>query len=376
MGGFRLGSIFGFEIRIDYSWFIIFFLILWSLGLGVFPVNFPGLPPATYLLMGLIGTLLFFVSLLAHELSHSLVARTRGVPVTGITLFVFGGMAHTRMEFENPGDEFRIAVVGPISSFLIAVLFTLIAWIGARAGWGVAVVGVAQYLAYINLALAIFNLLPGFPLDGGRLFRAAVWRATGDLRKATRYATNGGKLLGYLLIALGFLSFFFGDLVGGIWLVLIGWFIRSAAEASYLQLVLRRSLAGVRAKEAMSPDPYTVSSGISLQEFVDQHVFQGRHHAYPVVDDGHVLGIVSLERVKQIPRNEWAQHSVAEAMAPAAETIFVDPDEDMNQVIERLSESPTRRILVSRDGALLGIITSRDVAHWLEVKGDGRSSSS
>jgi CBS domain-containing protein len=283
-------------------------------------------------------------------------------------------MAHTRMEFENPGDEFRITVVGPISSFLIAVLFALIAWIGSRAGWGIAVVGVARYLSYINFALAIFNLLPGFPLDGGRLFRAAVWRATGDLKKATRYATNGGKLLGYLLIVVGFVSFFFGNLVGGIWLVLIGWFIRSAAESSYLQLVLRRSLAGVRAKEAMSPHPYTVRSGISLQEFVDEHVFQGRHHAYPVVDDGRVLGIVSLERVKQIPRDEWARHSVAEAMAPAAETLFVDPDEDMNQVIERLSESPTRRILVSRDGALLGIITSRDVAHWLEVKGDARSS--
>jgi Zn-dependent protease/predicted transcriptional regulator len=366
MGGFRLGSILGFEIRIDYSWFIIFLLILWTLGLGVFPASYPGQPTSTYIAMGAIGTLLFFASLIAHELSHSLVARGKGITVSGITLFVFGGMAHATMEFEDPADEFQVAAIGPISSLAIAGIFYLIGIGAESAGWSAAVVAVAEYLAYINLALAIFNLLPGFPLDGGRIFRAAAWKFTGDMRRATRFATNGGKVIGYVLIAFGFVKLFGANLVGGMWLVLIGWFIRSAAESSYLQLLLRRSLDGVRAGDAMTPDPYTVAPHITIEEFVDEHVFRGRHNAYPVVDDGHPVGIISLDRIRQVPREEWAHRTVAHAMAPADDAVIVDPDEKMDTVLDRLAASQTSRVLVARDGILAGIITSRDVARWLE----------
>lgn len=366
MSGFRLGSIFGFEIRIDYSWFIIFFLILWTLGMGVFPAMYPGQPIATYLLMGAAGTIFFFLSIIAHELAHSLVARTKGIPVTGITLFVFGGMAHTRMEFEEPGDEFQIAAVGPLSSVLIAGLFYAIAWAGRQLDWSVAIVGVAAYLAVINLALAIFNILPGFPLDGGRLFRALIWWRTGDLRKATRYASNAGKILGYLLMGFGLLNMFAGNLVGGIWMVLIGWFIRTAAETSYAQLLLRRSLEGVRAADTMTPDPYSVPPDISVESFVDEHVFRGRHNAYPVVEDGRPLGIINLERVKQVPRDEWPTRAVSEVMIPATDGAVVPPDENMVTVLEKLGEGGGGRVLVVRDGTLIGIITSRDVARWLE----------
>jgi Zn-dependent protease/predicted transcriptional regulator len=366
MGGFRLGSILGFEIRIDYSWFIIFFLILWTFGFGVFPTMYPGQEPVVYVAMAVVGTLLFFASLVAHELSHSLVARRKGIPVSGITLFIFGGMAHTSMEFEEPGDEFQIAGIGPVSSLIIAGIFYLVAWVGGAAGWSPAVVGVASYLAFINVVLAVFNLLPGFPLDGGRLFRAAVWKFTGDMRKATRYATAGGKLFGYLLIAVGLVNIFAGNLIGGLWLVFIGWFMRSAAEASYVQLLLRRSLEGVRAAEAMTPDPYTVSGAISLEEFVDEHVFRGRYHAYPVVDDGRPIGIITLDRVRQVPREEWPGKTVAQAMVPADDGLIVRPEERMDAVLDRLSGSSTRRLLVSRDDRLMGIITRSDLARWLE----------
>jgi Zn-dependent protease/CBS domain-containing protein len=366
MGGFRLGSIFGFEIRIDYSWFIIFFLILWTFGFAVFPALYPGETPGTYIAMAGVGTLLFFASLVAHELSHSLVARRRGIEVSGITLFIFGGMAHAASEFEEPADEFQIAGVGPLSSLLIGGMFYLVAAVAGRAGAGPPVVGVATYLAYINVLLAVFNLLPGFPLDGGRLFRALVWRSTGDLRKATRYATTGGKIVGYLLIALGLMNFFAGNLVGGLWLVFIGWFMRSAAEASYLQLLLRRSLEGVRAHDVMTPDPYTVPAETTLEEFVDEHVFRGRHSTYPVVHDGRPVGIITLDRVKGVPREEWGRRTTADAMVAAAGEDLVRPEERMDRVLDRLGKSETGRVLVSRQGQLVGIITRSDLTRWFQ----------
>jgi Zn-dependent protease/CBS domain-containing protein len=366
VGGFRVGSIFGIEIRIDYSWFIIFFLILWTFRLAVFPSLYPGQDGLTYLLMAATGAVLFFASLLAHELSHSLVARSRGMPVSGITLFVFGGMAHTGSEFRSPKDEFQIAGIGPVSSLLIGGGFYLIALVGREAGWSMAVTGVAGYLAFINVFLAIFNMLPGFPLDGGRLFRAAVWKYTGDLGKATRYATNGGKVIGYLLIFVGLLNLFSGNPVGGLWLVLIGWFVRSAAEASYVQMLLRRSLEGVRVADAMTPAPYTVPGGTSLEEFVDEHVFRGRHHAYPVMQNGRAVGIITLDRVKRFPRAEWRGRTVSDAMAPVGESSIVRPEERMDQVLDRFGASETGRVLVSRDGDLVGIITRSDLARWLE----------
>lgn len=366
MGGFRLGSVFGFEIRIDYSWFIVFFLILWSFTVGVFPLQYPGLPAAVYAAMGVAGTLLFFASVLAHELSHSLVARTKGIPVEGITLFIFGGVARTRMEFEDPGDELQVAGVGPLSSLVIAGVFGAVGWLGAAAGWSVAVTGVARYLAFLNLILALFNLLPGFPLDGGRLFRALVWKYTGDLTRATRVASNVGKGIGYLLMGLGVLQLFAGNLLGGMWIVFIGWFMRGAAEMGYTQQVLRDTLQGVRAREAMTPHPATVPPEMTLRELVEDHFLRGRHNAYPVLEGERPVGIVTLQQVKEVPREEWPHRTVRETMAAVDEDRVVRPEEDMTRVLERMEGSDARRVLVVRDGRLEGIITPRDVAGWLE----------
>jgi Zn-dependent protease/predicted transcriptional regulator len=365
-GGFRLGSLLGFEIRIDYSWFVIFFLLLWTLAFGLFPEEIPGLTRAQYLGMGLSATLLFFASLVGHELAHSLVARQKGIPIGGITLFIFGGMAHARMEFEKPGDEFQVAVAGPIASFLFGFLFAAVAWAAAAQGWGIETLAIARYLAFINVALAVFNLLPGFPLDGGRILRSAAWKITGDMRRATRLATRGGKLVAYLLIALGLLQLFAGAVVGGLWLLLIGWFIRTAAEASYAQFRLAELLGDVTAEEAMTPAPESADPDVSLTDFVERYFFQGRHQGYPVVADGRPLGIVTLSAVRAVPREKWPTLRVRDVMAPADAEMLVDPALPMLEVLERLSGSGSHRVLVERNGILLGIITRSDVARWLE----------
>jgi Zn-dependent protease len=227
MAGFRAGRFLGIDVRVDFSWFIILGLILWSFTASVFPARLPGYSTWTYVLMGFAGGVLFFVSLLLHELSHSVVARAKGIPVEDITLFIFGGVARTRLEAAKPGDEFVIAGVGPLMSLAIAAVLWAFAWAGGRLGFAPPVLVVADYLALLNLILALFNLLPGFPLDGGRLLRSAAWHWTKDLKRATRIASTGGRWLGYVLIALGLLQAFNGVVISGLWLVFIGWFLRN-----------------------------------------------------------------------------------------------------------------------------------------------------
>ncbi|MEA5516225.1 site-2 protease family protein [Nodularia sp. UHCC 0506] len=366
MQGFRLGSIFGFEIRVDLSWLLIFFLVLWTLSAGLFPTNYPGFNNATYFGMGLVATLLFFASLLAHELSHSFVARAKGIPVEGITLFIFGGVSRTRMDAETPGDEFQIAGVGPLISLLLAGFFGLIWYVGVNAGWSVVFTGVFAYLAVINLALAIFNMLPGFPLDGGRVFRSIIWKYTGNLKKATKIASNGGKWLAYLLIAFGVLEMFGGAILGGLWLILIGWFLYSAAEVSYEQLLLRTSLEGVRAQEIMTPYPETVSPDMNLQELVDTYFLSRRYHSFPVAQDSHPVGLITLTQVKDIPREEWKYRTVQDTMIPTENGVTASPDEPMSKVLQKMQDSGVLRVLVIQNGLLRGIITANDLANWLQ----------
>ncbi len=365
MSGFRLGSVFGFEIRIDFSWFIIFFLILWTLSTGLFPANFPGLSTSIYLWMGIAATLLFFLSLLVHELSHSLVARTKGIPVEGITLFIFGGVARTRLDAESPGDEFQIAGIGPLTSLVLAALFGLLGWLGRQVDWGVAVTGVFNYLAYANLVIAIFNLLPGFPLDGGRLFRSIIWKLTGSLRKATRIASIGGQLLGYFLVFVGFLQMLQTNILGGLWLVLIGWFLSIAAEASYQQQLIQIGLEGVRAQQAMTRHPETVSPDLNLRDLIDQYFFQRSYQAFPVVENESLMGIITLNQVKEIPNDRWTNYAVRDIMTPINQSLLVHPQEKLSEVLHKMEDSGVRRVLVVDRDKLEGIITASDITRWL-----------
>lgn len=366
-GGLRIGRFFGFEVRLDASWFVVFFLVLWSFWQVAFPPRYPGLSNGEYILMGLAGAILFFVSVLLHELAHSAVARTRGIEVEGITLFIFGGMARTRSEPETPKDEFLLTAAGPLMSAAIGFFLLLFASVGRSFGLHVAITGVADYLALLNFVLAVFNLIPGLPLDGGRLFRALVWHLTGDIRKATRWASLTGRAFGFVLIGLGVLQLFNRFFIGGIWFVFIGWFLAQAAEASYQQLIMRRILEGVRAREAMTQDPETVSPRLSLRELVDEYFLQRRYNAFPVVaESGELLGLVTLGQVKQVKRDEWHGTGVSDVMMPLDGAAVVKPDDSLAEALSRMQRADIGRALVVDYGLLEGVITRSDVSRWLE----------
>jgi Zn-dependent protease/predicted transcriptional regulator len=365
--GLRLGSVLGFEIRVDLSWLVIFFLVFWSLAEAVFPQALPEQPRSTYLVMGLAGTLLFFSSLLAHELSHALVSRAKGIPVEGITLFIFGGIARMRREPDSPRDELLIAGVGPLASFLIAGLFALLGRLAGSLDLGAPVIEVAEYLALINLVLAIFNLMPGFPLDGGRVFRAIAWGVTGDRMKATRWAVLGGRSFGLLLIVLGALQALTVSPLSGLWLVFIGWFLRTLAGSTLQQQVLQDLLRGYVTADLMSPRPEVVPAGISVAELVQRHFMRLRYGSYPVLDGGELVGMVTLEDVKRVPQEAWAGTSAADAMTPIGHCAVVSPSTSLQEALQEMSRPSARgRALVVEAGRLVGIVSASDISRWIQ----------
>ncbi|NIR45941.1 MAG: CBS domain-containing protein [Gemmatimonadetes bacterium] len=365
-GGIRLGKLFGFEVRLDYSWFIIFFLVLWTFSASIFPQRHPNLSSLVYVVMGTAGALLFFVSVLLHELAHSAVARARGIEMAGITLFVFGGIAHSRMEAEEPKDEFLLTVVGPLSSVAIGLVFLAIDRLGAGAGLPTPITGVAAYLAFLNFILAGFNMVPGFPLDGGRIFRSIVWQITGDIRKATRWASRTGQGFGFVLIGLGILGFFAGNVIGGMWFVFIGWFLAGAAAASYRQLIVRRQLEQVNVRQAMTERPETVSPDLTLRDLVDNYLLQRRFSAFPVKRDGDVVGLITLSQVKEVDRDDWPSTRVEDVMQPLEDAAVVSPTDHLAEALSRMQQSGAGRVLVIENGDLVGLVTRSDVANWLE----------
>jgi Zn-dependent protease/CBS domain-containing protein len=367
IAGIKIARFFGFEVQLDLSWFVVFLLVLWTFAEYVFPSRVPGYGTAVYGAMAFAGAVLFFGSVLLHELAHSAMARARGIPVEGITLFIFGGMARFRSETENPKDEFLITVVGPLSSAAIGL--GLLAFARAGASWGMPepIISVADYLAFLNFVLAAFNLIPGFPLDGGRLFRSLVWHITKDLRKATRWASYAGRGFGFVLIGFGILNLFSGRLVGGMWLIFIGWFLAQAAEASYRQLILRRILEGVQAHEAMTRSPETVPPGLTLRDLVDEYFMRRRYNAFPVEDDqGELLGLITLSQVKDVERDRWPTTRVQEVMMRVCEAVTVRPHDTLAEVLSKLESAGVGRAMVVENGRLDGVISRADVAQWLD----------
>jgi Zn-dependent protease len=312
-GGFALFRIAGIQVRVDPSWFLIIVLIWWSLAAGYFPRLHPDAGAVATWAAGLLTALLFFASLLLHELSHCFMARRAGLEVPSITLFLFGGASEMAREPDDPDTELRIAIVGPLASFALAGLF----WGASRALPAATpdlLVGVVRYLAWINLALAVFNLLPGFPLDGGRVLRAWLWRRTGSLQRASRVATQAGKGLGAGLAVLGVLQIFSGALIGGVWLVLVGLFARGLAESSYQSLMLRQLLQEVSVGDVMVREPVTVRPDLPLDRLVEDYVLGRGFRGFPVVEEGRALGLVSVEQVKRVPPDERAGRRVADQM--------------------------------------------------------------
>ena len=314
--------------------------------------------------LGVGATVLFFGSVLVHELAHALVAQARGIRVQDITLFLFGGATRARVDSRGPGDEFLIALVGPLTSGLLAALFGIVAGLG-RDVLSAPLAGTLGYLAWTNLLLAAFNLVPGFPLDGGRLLRAAIWKTTGSLGRATRVASVAGQGVGWLLVGAGVASLLAGDLAGGIWFAFIGWFLVQAARSSYQELQLQQLLRGVEAEEVMAADLVRIPPELSLQEAVDDYFMRYDHGAFPVQEQGRTIGLLTLRGVRRVPREQWPTRRVRDHMVHLGDQVVVAPDARMDDVVGKLQDGQANRVLVAEDGEVVGIITPSDLTRWL-----------
>jgi Zn-dependent protease/predicted transcriptional regulator len=355
----RLGRIAGIELRIDTSWVVIAVLVTYSMYIDLAG---PGLGAPAAIALAVFFALLFFASVLIHEFAHALVAQARGIPVRGITLFLFGGATQAKVESRGPKDEFLISVVGPLTSLALGGVFLGLSSLGLPRPLD----GGMRYLGVINIALAVFNLLPGFPLDGGRVLRSAVWKATGSLPRATTVASIAGQTVGYVLVAVGVFLVFTENLFSGIWLGMIGWFLTQAARSQAEELRMRQVLHGIEAEDLMAADLVTIPSDLTVRDAVDRFFMRYDHGAFPVEDDGHTVGLLTLRAVKGIPQQEWDARAVQEVMEPIGEQCTVPADARMDNVLAKMQEGKTRRCLVVRNGEVVGIITPFDVTRWFQ----------
>ncbi len=367
----RVGRLFGIPIEINASWFLIFGLVALSLATRVFPEWQAGLQPGLYWLLGLVTALAFFGCVLLHELAHALMGRRMGHPVTRITLFLFGGVSEAPDEMRSPWAEFWIAIVGPLTSLALGGgFFALAAWAGA-AGAPAGLAEALGWLGVINVGLALFNLLPGFPLDGGRVFRAAAWAWTHDLRKATRWASYGGRAFAAVLIGVGLARFIGGDWFGGFWMAFLGWLIYQAAQGSYLQLVVTQTLNRVPVGRLMIAAPVTLDPALTLREVVDEYFLPQPFSSYPVVQDGRVLGMLGRGEVKAVPPDRWDDLTAADVMVPAAALPALTPAMGVGEALPLLAKDGRGRLPVIADGRLVGMLSQTDVLRYLTWTADG-----
>ncbi|MDD4178733.1 MAG: site-2 protease family protein [Candidatus Margulisbacteria bacterium] len=367
---FKVATIFNIPIEINYSWFIIVGLVIFTLASGYFPATNPGLLPVAYLLMAIISALLLFASLLAHELAHSLVAEKHDLPIHGITLFVFGGVAQLEKEPATPAVEFKMAAAGPAMSFFLAVVFFSLTQTFFSLHFPAYVVSIVNYLFIINLVVGIFNLFPGFPLDGGRLLRAAIWHFTRDLKRATGIASAFGKIFAYLLIAYGLFNLFMGVVISGIWLIFIGFFLQEAADTSYRQVVMKKLLGGVRVAHLMTKNVVTVPANLPLEKLLDDYFFRLRFTSFPVVEDDTLLGLVTIHSVKEYQQDNWQQFTVRQVMSPITTGIVINEEASVIEALAKMSASGFGRLLVVKENKLIGILSQRDIMRLFEFKSE------
>ncbi len=365
---FTLFKLLGFEVHVDLSWLVLAFLITWTLAVGYFPAQHRGLSHATYWWMGVAGALGLFISIVVHEFAHSIVARRFGIPMKGITLFIFGGVAEMAKEPPNPKSEFFMAIAGPIASVLISACCFGLAWLSATLNLPVPATAVLAYLALINLVLVAFNIVPAFPLDGGRVLRSALWAAKKNLHWATRIASSIGSGFGIVLGVLGIYQFFTGNLIGGIWWFIIGMFLRNASRMTFQQMLLREALAGEPVRHFMRENPITVPSSATIREVVDHYIYRYHHKLFPVVDDGHLAGCITINRIKEVPREEWDRRTVGEFAGECDSQNTVSPNTDAVRALARMHQTGASRLLVVDNGRLAGILSLKDLLQFLAMK--------
>jgi Zn-dependent protease/predicted transcriptional regulator len=376
--GFHLFTLFGFEVKLDLSWLLLALLISWSLGAGWFPARYPELSSYAYAWMGISVAIGVFFSIVFHEFSHSIVARYYGLPIRGITLFIFGGVAEMESEPPDPKTEFLMAIAGPISSFLLAALLWAAASIAESGAWPQPVAGVLSTLAVINFTVAVFNLAPAFPLDGGRVLRAALWHWRRDLQEATFISSRIGRGFGTALMILGVIAFVGGNLIGGMWWFLIGIFVRGAASSSYQQLVLKDMVEGQPVRRFMRSEPVTVAPSLSIAEWVEDYIYRHHYKMYPVVDGSQLLGCVTVDSLQGLRREDWSTTHVADVMEERSESNTVDAGTDTMTLLTNILKPAGRsRFMVVEDDRLVGIIALKDLLELislkLEIESPGRS---
>ncbi len=367
MNGLRLGRIAGFPIAIDRSWVIL--LVLVVLGVqSAFATTYKSLSPVATWTMGLVAALFLFASVLAHELMHSVVARWYGIEIKGITLYIFGGVALFGSEPKRPRAEFNITIAGPLTSFALGILFLAISTLGSRNHWPISVVAVASYLGYINIVLGVFNLVPGFPLDGGRVLRSVLWALTGNYVKSTKFASALGQGIGILMIAYGVLRMLILGDFGALWISLIGWFLMSAAKQSRLQVVLKEALSEVEVEHIMTTEVHTVAPNVTVEDFFQNFLMHQNSTSYPVAENGNIIGIAGLDEVRAIPRNSWNYTTVRQIALPIESVSTLRKNDDAWDAFMKLSSEPTNRLWVVEDNRLEGTFGLDSIQRFVRAK--------
>jgi len=367
-GNIPIGKAFGISIRLHYSWFIVFVLVAWSLAASYFPATYPAWELSRAIVAGVITSLLFFGSVLAHELMHSIVAKSAGIPVQAITLFIFGGVSQLSEEPKRPQDEFRMAIAGPLTSLVLGAVFLGI-WFFLK-GTIEVVSAIAFWLGWINIFLAGFNLVPGFPLDGGRVLRSLLWWRNQDLKKATRTASTVGRVVGYIIIFIGIWMIFQGNWINGLWLALIGWFLENAAAGSYRQLALQEMLKGHKVVEAMSTDCPIVSPELTIEQLVHNNILISGRRCFPVIQSSGIVGLVTIHNIKSVPRDQWLTKTVRETMTPFNKLKTVGPDEDLATVMQILAEENINQVLVVKEGNIIGMVARDNLISFINLRGE------
>lgn len=387
--GIRIARLFGINIYIDWSWIFIFLLVTWNLTAFVFPALHPEWSFGLHLLTGVGASFLFFLSVLLHELAHSLVAKARGLPVRSIILFIFGGVSNIEREPPSPGTEFLVAVVGPLTSILLGIAFLILGGSTAfNSGLPLdsPMLALRQldplptlllWLGPVNIVLGLFNLIPGFPLDGGRVLRSILWALTDSLRTATRWATLVGRVVAWLFIITGIamafglrIPFLGTGFVSGLWLAFIGWFLHSAASQSYQQVLINDVLEGVQVERVMRLGTPTVPPGITIDQLVEDYLMGTDEHAFPVMENENLVGLICLDDIRKVPRTEWNNTLVSQVMTPASELEVVSPRQDVMDALNRLTRRDVRQVPVVQGGRLVGMLRRRDIIRWLQLHGD------
>ena len=388
--GIYIGKLFGIKIFIDWSWIFIFLLVTWSLAAGVFPSLHPDWGTGMLVGLGLVASILFFASVLAHEFAHSFVARARGMPVRRITLFIFGGVSNIEKEPQSPGNEFWMALVGPLTSLALGILFLGIGFANENGTLPYTLQGMRQmdpiatlffWLGPINLILTAFNMIPGFPLDGGRVLRSILWKISGSMRSATRWASALGQAIAWAFIVAGIamafgvqIPFFGTGLINGIWLAFIGWFLNNAAVQSYRQVVIDDILEGIQVNRLMHRSVPTVSPDLMVSQFVDEYVMGHGEQSFPVLLGDQLVGMISVQDVRKVARPQWESVSIKEIMTPRAKLEVINPEEDAAEALHKLSERDIRQVPVVESGHLVGLLRRQDIIRWLQLQNQATAS--